>query len=241
MAEKAPDLSGKDISDLGLNGTRVRGAAMVNAHITDAFMLNASIDGMFVGLKINGIDVAPLIQAELRKKHPLMSDLSPTSAAGVREGFAKVYGLWDELIDRARSLDESTLHTRVDDEWSFVETMRHLVFATDIWIVRLVADDPAPIHPWGLPPPFFGDVQGLEPNSRPTFEEALRMRADRCSRVSSTIDGLDDDALERICTPSTEGPPPGQHKVGDALRTILKEEYWHYTYAVRDLDVLAPG
>ena len=26
---------------------------------------------------------------------------------------------------------EPPLHLRVDDEWSFVETLRHLVFATD--------------------------------------------------------------------------------------------------------------
>ena len=32
-----------------------------------------------------------------------------------------------------RSLPEGTLHESVDDEWSFVQTLRHLVFAMDKW------------------------------------------------------------------------------------------------------------
>jgi hypothetical protein len=35
-------------------------------------------------------------------------------------------------------------HERVDDEWSFVETMRHLVYATDAWASRTILDQPLP-------------------------------------------------------------------------------------------------
>ena len=31
-------------------------------------------------------------------------------------------------------LPPDLLHERVDDEWSFIETLRHLVFATDAWV-----------------------------------------------------------------------------------------------------------
>ena len=46
----------------------------------------------------------------------------------------------------SEQLDES-----VDGEWSFLETLRHLVFATDRWITGPVLDDADPFHRLGLP------------------------------------------------------------------------------------------
>ena len=43
------------------------------------------------------------------------------------------------------------LHERVDDEWSFIETLRHLVFATDAWVSRAILGQPSPRDPLGLP------------------------------------------------------------------------------------------
>lgn len=136
-------------------------------------------------------------------------------------------------------MDESLLHERVGDEWSFVETLRHLVFVTDSWILRVIADDATPFHPIGLPPPFFeGFDVGLDVAADPLLAEVVAVRADREARVRGIVNALSDDDLGRVCEPSTQGAPPGAHKLGDALRTVLNEEYWHYTYAVRDLDVL---
>jgi len=42
------------------------------------------------------------------------------------------------------------LHERVDDEWSFVETLRHLVFATDAWVRRAILGQPSPWDPLDL-------------------------------------------------------------------------------------------
>jgi dihydrofolate reductase len=38
-----------------------------------------------------------------------------------------------KTITRAQALPEGTLHESVNDEWSFVQTLRHLVFAMDKW------------------------------------------------------------------------------------------------------------
>jgi hypothetical protein len=59
--------------------------------------------------------------------------------------------LWAETGARAERLPEPALHQRVDDEWSFVETLRHLVFATDKWAGYMILDKPMPYHPLGLP------------------------------------------------------------------------------------------
>ncbi|MFD9512118.1 hypothetical protein [Streptomyces mirabilis] len=39
--------------------------------------------------------------------------------------------LWSDAVARAERLPEAGRHQRVHDEWSFVETPRHLVFVTD--------------------------------------------------------------------------------------------------------------
>jgi len=37
------------------------------------------------------------------------------------------------------------------NERSFIETLRHLVFATDAWAGRTILDEPMPYYPFGLP------------------------------------------------------------------------------------------
>ena len=43
--------------------------------------------------------------------------------------------------ERARGIDPGLLHRSVDGEWSFIETLRHLVFATDAWVRRAMLGD----------------------------------------------------------------------------------------------------
>jgi DinB superfamily len=45
------------------------------------------------------------------------------------------------------------LHESVGGEWSFIETLRHLVFATDSWIRRAILGDPISV---GSPRPAMG-------------------------------------------------------------------------------------
>jgi hypothetical protein len=53
-------------------------------------------------------------------------------------------GLWGGTVERARRLPPALLHESVDGEWSYIETLRHLVFATDARIRRAILGDPAP-------------------------------------------------------------------------------------------------
>ena len=48
-------------------------------------------------------------------------------------------------------MDPDLLHESVDGEWSFIETSRHLAFATDAWVRRVILGDPAPWDPLDLP------------------------------------------------------------------------------------------
>jgi hypothetical protein len=151
--------------------------------------------------------------------------------------------LWSETCERARRLPEAACHERVDDEWSFVETLRHLVFATDAWASRTVLDEPMPYHRLGYPhssyPAADAAALGVDIDARPSFDEVLAVRADRMSVMRRIVAGLTDGELDRVCTRSpAPGYPDEQRTVGRCLRVVMKEECEHHRYAVRDLAVL---
>jgi hypothetical protein len=62
------------------------------------------------------------------------SDLTEIRIRAVEMMRGAVERLWGETVVQARRLDPKLLHESVDGEWSFTETLRHLVFATDAWI-----------------------------------------------------------------------------------------------------------
>ncbi|WP_228387430.1 MULTISPECIES: DinB family protein [unclassified Nocardioides] len=134
-------LRGATIRDVDLSGTRFVGVVAEHLEIT----------GEFDRLEVNGVDVVPLVTAELDRRHPERARLRPTTVAGYQEAFTLLEQLWSDTVDRARGLDAALLHERVDDEWSFTDTLRHLVFATESWIGRVVQGVPSPWHPLSLP------------------------------------------------------------------------------------------
>src|SRR5215213_11201772 len=111
----------------------------------------------------------------------------------------RVVRRWDAAVQRARALPEELLHERVDGEWSFIETLRHLVFATDAWVLRAVLGDPTPYHPLGLAHSEMPvDTPGVPHDTvaRPSLDEVLAVRADRMATVARLLDKLTDERLE---------------------------------------------
>ena len=77
--------------------------------------------------------------------------MRPTDPDGFREAWHILDRLWEGTLDRARRFTPDQLHECVDGEWSFIETLRHLVFATDCWVRRAILGDPSPWDALGLP------------------------------------------------------------------------------------------
>ena len=181
-----------------------------------------------------------MIEAELDRRYPLRPKMRPTDPAGFREAWDIVEQLWDETVERARGLDPELLHESVDGEWSFIETLRHLVFATDAWIRRGLLGDPSPWDPLDLPWDEMPDTPGIprDRDARPSLDAVLELRRDRMASVREVIDGLTDESLAADTMP-VEGPgwpPASSFPVREVLLTILNEEWEHRLYAERDLD-----
>ena len=207
-------------------------------------LVDVEIDGEIGNLRSTASTSAPLVEAELDRRDPDRVKMRPTDPAGFREAWDIVERLLGRRpwSGRAR-LRPELLHESVDGEWSFIETLRHLVFATDAWVRRAILGDPAPWDPLDLPWDEMPDTPGMpaRPEARPTLDEVLALRRDRMATVRAVVDGLTDDSLAADTEP-VEGPgwpPPRSFPVRECLAIVLNEEWHHRLYAERDLAVLS--
>lgn len=226
------DLSGARFDNVLLSGVVMRGVELCDVDIS----------GELRNVVINGVDVAPLVEAELDRRCPDRPKMRPTDPDGFREAWALLGRLWAGTVDRARTLDPSLLHESVGGEWSFIQTLRHLAFATDCWVNRAMLGDPAPWHPLGLPFDGMDESPDVpwDRDVRPSLDEVLGLRADRVAAVRTVLEGLTAEQLDGHTEP-VEGPgwpPPRQYPVRECLLTVLNEEWEHRLYAERDLDAL---
>jgi hypothetical protein len=237
------DLTGASFRRVRLSEAVLRDCGLRATVLTDVEMIDVTIDGEIEGsLMVNGVDVLPYVEAELDRREPLRTKMRPTDPAGFREAWDILERLWDDTVERARGLPPEQLHASVDDEWSFIETLRHLAFVTDAWVRRGILGDPAPWDPLDLPWDQMPDTPGIprDREVRPSLDEVLVLRRDRLAGVRTLIDGLTEESLAAHTTP-VEGPgwPPSQSfPVIDCLLVVLNEEWLHRKFAERDLDRL---
>lgn len=226
------------------SGAVFRNVDFTGVKITSALMVNANFSGEIAGLKINEIEVAPLIARELERRYPERKELFSDQPDGMRKAVSIAEGLLAKTWERARGLTEEQLNTRVDDEWSTVETIRHLVFALDAWLNRAVLGQSDPFHPISLAPTFLpASAPGMscDPDAKPSFEEALAVWETRMQTLREIVDGLNtkEDLLRPIVV-AGDGYPPAGHEtqVVGPLWIVLEEIWWHNFFINRDLDSL---
>lgn len=237
------DLRGSTFESVDLRDARFRGVDLSGAVLKGADLINVVIHADVENLVINGVDVAPLIDAELNRRDPDRAKMRPSDPAGFREAWDVIERRWDATVARARTMPPELLHESVDGEWSFIETLRHLLFATDSWVRRAMLGDPTPWHALDLPWDGMRDTPGVprDREVRPSLDEVLVLRRDRMSGVREVIEGLTDESLAADTEP-VEGPGwprPRHYPVLECLRTIVNEEWLHRQYAERDLDALS--
>ncbi len=227
------DLSQSDLREVDLHGVRMRGVELVDV----------DIDGALDNVTINGVDIGPLVEAALDQRYPERAKMRPSDPDGFREAWEILRRLWDDTVERARRLDPGLLHESVDEEWSFIQTLRHLVFATDSWIGRALLGDATPWHPLGLPWDGMPDTPGVprDYDARPSLDEMLELRRDRMATVREVLTHLTESSLQEHTEPveAPGWPPPRSFPVRNCLQIVVNEEWEHRLFAERDLAVLA--
>lgn len=136
-------------------------------------------------------------------------------------------------LETVRQLPPEALDASVDGEFSYLQTLRHLVFAIDRWITGPVLGEPEPFHRLGYPYASAPAVERapLDVDATPSLDEVLAVRAERTGFVDRIVRDATDESLARE-VPSPNG---GTATVGDCVRVVLGEEWWHHHYANRDL------
>ncbi|MET8847351.1 DinB family protein [Amycolatopsis sp. NPDC004625] len=246
VSEPAPSdrLRGARLHRSDLTGLEIRDCEVTGLKIVDCYGSNVSLGGYFERVVVNDVDVTAYVEAELDRRHPARAlAREAASPEDYRAAWDAVETLWAATLDRARRLPEAKLHERVDGEWSFAETHRHLLFASDAWLGNAVLEEEAPYHPLGLPadgmPPEDAAKLGLTLEATPTLDEVLAPRHARMAAMRRVIDDLTPAELDRVCARKPADPYPDQeYVVRRCLKVVLKEEAEHHRYAVRDLAVL---
>ena len=115
----------RTVRGVDLSGAEIRGALLHGAGCAGSSCAT-SRSPVSSNVTVNGVDIAPLVEAELNRRTPERAKMRPDDLDGFREAWAILERLWDGTIERARSLPAEALHTQVDGEWSFIQTLRHL-------------------------------------------------------------------------------------------------------------------
>lgn len=217
------DLSRATFRDVDFTGVRTH-------HV---FLTDVELDGFIDGLVVNGVDVTDFVNAR-DPWQPLRGMLLPSNAAEVSTAWAAMSEAWSETIAYAMASAPDRLDESVNGEWSFIETLRHLVFVTDKWILGPLAD-----LSWqaiGLPNTGSRGFPwpGIDLTADPTLDEVLDIRASQETEIARLVDDLGDGDLDRTVSVLENGSVTAL----DCWHTLLEEEFEHRRYALRDLATL---
>jgi len=226
---------------IDLTGAEMKGAKLHHVKLRDVELCDVEISGELQGVTVNGVDIAPLVEAELNRREPLRAKMRPEDADGFREAWAIVTQRWSETLAHARTFPEGSLHESVDGEWSFIQTIRHLNFASAAWVARMILGDPSPWHPLDLPwdeAPKWETIP-WDRDALPTFDEVVEVRRDRQAMVGDVIGSLNEEQLASHVSCTEPGWPQLENfPLRDCLLIVLNEEWEHRNFAERDLSAL---
>jgi hypothetical protein len=230
------DLRGARFVEADLSGVVMRGIEVRGADIDAPWLTNGG--GV---LRVNGVDVTSFVEAELDRRFPGRADRRAPDPDGLRAAWAALERIWAGTLERVAAMPAGTVDVSVDGEWSFAQTLRHLVFATDVWLRKAILGLEQPYHPLGQTDA--GAGSGFDTSVfatvTPTYAEVLEARAGRVAMVREFLATVTPDALD---VPRTNPWAPEEPETTrSCLHVILEEEWEHHRYAVRDLDAIEAG
>lgn len=255
---RSAELKGATIDTCDLGGAAVSGSDLRGVTIRESYLDGMRIVGSVLGrieissfagepaeVVVEGVEVWQLVSDVLDERHPERVQLRAVRTADDhRAMWATVERLWEELYAEAAPLPDDVRRTRVAGEWSLVETVRHLVFAVDGWLGRMLRGTEHAYHPVGVPPTDFPAEHwttiGLDPASDPTWEEAVEVLRGRQHDVRSELATLTDEQLSESRTIAIAPPVWGEETttVARCFTVLQREHVDHLRYARRDLATL---
>jgi uncharacterized protein YjbI with pentapeptide repeats len=236
------NLQGAAFVDVNLQAARFRRADLSGVVMRAVDARNADIDApwLFRGesfLRVNGVDVIPLVEAELNRRFPGRASRRATDPDGLRAAWAALGQTWAATLERVAAMPAGTVDVCVGGEWSFAQTLRHLVMATDAWLGRAILEIEQPFHPIGQPNAEYetdGNDMAVFATVAPSYADVLEVRAGRVAMVRDFLATVT--SADLAATRRNPWAPEYPETILSCLHVILGEEWEHHRYAVRDLD-----
>jgi hypothetical protein len=244
---RSDDLRGAEFVDADLRGPRFVGSDLSGVVMRGVDVQGADIDAPWLldgagALRVNGVDVAPFVETELNRRFPGRADRRAADPDGLRGAWAELQSTWAGTLERVAAMPAGTVETSVDGEWSFAQTLRHLVLATDMWLGRAILELEQPFHPLGQMDAGTADDgfdMSVFTKVSPSYAEVLEVRAGRVAMVRDFLATVSPDVL--ASPRRNPHDPEHQETVLSCLHVILEEEWEHHRYAVRDLEAIDAG
>jgi hypothetical protein len=238
------ELKGAQFVDVDLRDARFVEADLSGVVMRAVEVSGADIDAPWLvhgkSFLVNGVDVIPLVEASLNDRFPGRADRRAADPDGLRAAWSALENTWSQTLQRVAAMPAGSVDASVDGEWSFAQTLRHLILATDTWLGRAILELEQPFHPFGLAGPGAED-EGLDisifTTDTPSYADVVEVRTSRVALVRDYLASVTPDQL----TAARKNPwaPQEQETVRSCLHVILEEEWEHHRFAVRDLDAIA--
>ena len=190
--------------DEDLHGAEFRECDLTGARLVGVVLQDAVIDGFVTNLVVNGVEVTGYVEAELDRRHPVRVLVRSEDLADLREAARQLHAGWAATIERIRRAPGIERRS-VNDEWSAVQTMRHLVFVHDSWFRRCCLGSTERFTPMGIGPDVepYREAHGLDRSLDPALDEIVTVRAAQAAELEAW---LDDVTAEQLAAPA---PVPG--------------------------------
>ena len=94
------DLAGSRFEKVDLTGALFHNVDLTGAVVRGALLVNVDISGEIQDVRINGVDVVPLIEAELDRRYPDRARMRPADADGYRQAWDILERLWQQTVAR---------------------------------------------------------------------------------------------------------------------------------------------
>ncbi|MCW2865869.1 MAG: DinB family protein [Marmoricola sp.] len=242
------DTAARDLEGARFVRARFTGATFRSCDVSGVTMRAVDVGGLdldshdlaFGTLLVNGVDVVPLVEAELDRLFPGRALQRSQTPEGLRDGWEAVRAAWQETVS---TTPPDLVDAHVEDEWSLAQTLRHLVLATDAWLGRGILQQEQPFHEIGLI--FTGAAEmgfdvSMFRTDAPAYDEVLAVRAERQQRVTDLLATATPELLAEERDDPWGGDGDWHPTVGDCVRVVLEEEWAHLRYVRRDLALVGP-
>jgi hypothetical protein len=209
----------------------LQGARFIGVNLRGARFVESNLSGVVMrGIEAAELDIdAPWL--------PFGGYLRVNGVDVTRAAWSALESSWGAVLERAAALPEGAVDESVEGEWSFAQTLRHLVHATDLWFGKAVLGVEDPFHPLGLGYVAHPGPDGIPPEAGvPPYAEVLAARAGRVAMVRDFLAAVTPEQLdEERANPHSSDHP---ETVRSCVHVILEEGWEHQRFAVRDLDTI---